>query len=48
MLIKNVRLILVMLGAVLVYGRVCIAETWKMMKVTMDKANLSWILKVAA
>ena len=48
MLIKNVRLILVMLAVVLVYGRVCIAETWKMMKVTMDKANLPWILKMLA
>ena len=35
MLIKNVRLILVMLAVVLVYGRVCIAGTWKMMKVTL-------------
>ena len=35
MLLKNVRVILVMLAVVLVYGRVCIAETWKMMKVTL-------------
>ena len=35
MLIKTVQLILVMLAVVLVYGRVCSAETWKMMKVTL-------------